>query len=201
MKKLLKPFSYIFHPLFMPMLGVGIYFIITKKYIPEPFLYAKLFALSILTIIVPILFFFLLRNLGLIDSAFIPRVKQRRLPLLSNIALTFLVIKVVVNGYEFPELYYFFLGILITTIILFLLSLLKVRASLHMVGLSGVIAFVMGLSIHYADNLLYLLAVLIFFLGCTASSRLVYKAHTILELLLGLVIGILPQVAIFYYWL
>lgn len=201
MKAFLRSFSYIFHPLLMPMLGVGIYFVITKKYIPESFLYAKLFAITILTIVVPILFFLLLRNLQLVESAFIPKVKQRRLPLLCNIALTLLILKIVVNGYEFPELYYFFLGILVTSVILFILSLFKVRASLHMVGLSGVLTFVMGLSIHYAENLLPVLALLVFCLGCTASSRLIYKAHTVLELLLGIVVGCLPQIFIFYYWL
>lgn len=198
---LIKIFSYLFHPLFMPLAGVLLYFNITPKFIPRPFLYAKLMAVVILTVIVPVLFYFMLRNLGKIDSIFVEDVRQRRIPLFFQIVLTVLIVSVVLKGYEFPELYYFFIGILITACIAFIGALLKFKISLHMIGLGGVLAFLIVLSNYYESNLLTLIAALIAISGIVASSRLQSKAHTMTEVSLGFALGVLSQIGVFYFGL
>ncbi len=70
-----------------------------------------------------------------------------------------------------------------------------------MLGLSGILMFVLALSIYYRLNLIYVIAFLIVALGLTATSRLHYKAHTWLELFLGFFIGFLPQLIVLNYWL
>ncbi len=199
MKYFLRSFSYVFHPIFMPLLGTVLYFKITPKFIPESFLYAKLMAISILTIIVPSLFYFMLRNLGRIDSIFVENIKQRRTPLFFQVILTGIVLFIVVKGYEFPELYYFFLGILVSAIIAFLASLLRYKLSLHMVGIAGVLFFIIALSMHYGSNLLMAIGVLFFITGAIASSRLEQKAHSSSELFMGMVIGALPQLGLLFF--
>ncbi|MEH6405988.1 MAG: hypothetical protein V7767_01785 [Leeuwenhoekiella sp.] len=201
MKIFLKSFSYIFHPLLMPMLGVAIYFTITPKFVPEPFLYAKLLALTILTVVVPILFYFLLRNLNVVSSIFLSEVSERRIPLLCNIALTLIILKIIINGYEFPELYFFFIAILLSSALCFLFAVFRFKVSLHLVGVTGVLFFVCGLSVYYSSNLLLLIALLTFAAGGAASSRLQDKAHTNLELITGFLVGAVPQVVIFLFWL
>lgn len=201
MKTFIKSFSYLFHPLIMPFLGVMIYFGITPKFVPPPFLYAKVFALVILTIVVPILFYYLLKNLKLASSIFLSDVRERRIPLLCHIALTLAILKLIINGYEFPELYFFFLGILTSAVACFIAAFLRFKVSLHMVGISGVLLFVVGLSLHYNSNLLSLIALLVFATGGAASSRLQARAHTNLELIVGTLIGGLAQFFIFPYWL
>lgn len=201
MKTFLKSFSYIFHPLFMPMLGVVLYFWITPKFVPEPFLYAKILALVILTIVVPLLFYFLLRNLKMASSVFLSDVDERRIPLLCNIVLTLTILKIIINGYEFPELYYFFIGILLSSAVSFIMVLLRFKVSLHMVGICGVLMFIIGLSLHYSSNLLLFIALLIFAAGASASSRLQARAHTNIELIVGVLVGLIPQLAILYIWL
>ena len=201
MKTFLKSFSYIFHPLFMPMLGVVLYFWITPKFVPEPFLYAKILALVILTIVVPLLFYFLLRNLKMASSVFLSDVDERRIPLLCNIVLTLTILKIIINGYEFPELYYFFIGILLSSAVSFVMVLLRFKLSLHMVGICGVLMFIIGLSLHYSSNLLLFIALLIFAAGASASSRLQARAHTNIELIVGVLVGLIPQLAILYIWL
>ncbi len=201
MKLLIKSFSYIFHPLLMPLLGALIYFDITPKFVPKPFMYAKLMAIVILTIFVPIMFYYLLRNLGMVDSIALPDVKQRRIPLFFQVVFTIIIVELIVNGYEFPELYFFFIGILITATVSFVLALAKYKMSLHMAGLSGLLFFVIGMSIHYTSNLLLLVAILFFALGAAATSRISEKAHSGYELLVGMALGLLPQVALFVFWL
>jgi hypothetical protein len=70
-----------------------------------------------------------------------------------------------------------------------------------MLGLSGILMFVLALSIYYRINLIYTIAFLIAALGLTASSRLHFKAHTGMELILGLLTGVIPQLILFKYWL
>tara|TARA_Y100000815_G_scaffold91191_1_gene80089 strand:- start:720 stop:1277 length:558 start_codon:yes stop_codon:yes gene_type:complete len=185
----------------MPMLGVVLYFWITPKFVPEPFLYAKILALVILTIVVPLLFYFLLRNLKMASSVFLSDVNERRIPLLCNIVLTLTILKIIINGYEFPELYYFFIGILLSSAVSFIMVLLRFKVSLHMVGICGVIMFIIGLSLHYSSNLLLFIALLIFAAGASASSRLQASAHTNAELIIGVLVGLIPQLAILYIWL
>ena len=185
----------------MPMLGVVLYFWITPKFVPEPFLYAKILALVILTIVVPLLFYFLLRNLKMASSVFLSDVDERRIPLLCNIVLTLTILKIIINGYEFPELYYFFIGILLSSAVSFVMVLLRFKLSLHMVGICGVLMFIIGLSLHYSSNLLLFIALLIFAAGASASSRLQARAHTNIELIVGVLVGLIPQLAILYIWL
>lgn len=184
----------------MPLLGTIIYFEITPKFIPDSFLFAKLMAITILTVVVPILFYFMLRNLGRIDSIFIDDVQQRRVPLLFQIILTGLVLSIVIKGYEFPELYYFFLGILISAAIAFIAAALKYKMSLHMIGITGVLFFVIRLSIFYNSNLLMVIALLCFAVGAVASSRLQEKAHSMPELCVGFLAGGLPQLAVLLFF-
>lgn len=70
-----------------------------------------------------------------------------------------------------------------------------------MTGLSGVLMFVIVLSIFYRVNLIYTISFLIAALGLTATSRLQLKAHTWIELGLGLLIGLLPQIIVLNFWL
>ena len=60
---ILKSISYVFHPLIMPLLGVVFYFSKTPRFIPEPIIKAKLFSITILTVILPILLFYLLKTI------------------------------------------------------------------------------------------------------------------------------------------
>lgn len=201
MKVIIRSFSYIFHPLFMPLLGVLLYFYISPRFFNPEFLYSKLFATIIMTVVIPILSFFMLKNLQLATSIHLKRVEERRWPLLMQILFTFLLIKLIFDGYEIPEIYFFFVGILGASTGAFLLSLFKFKVSLHMIGLSGVLSFVLGLSLHFGLNLLLWIALLIFACGATATSRLDAKAHTAPELVIGFLVGFTSQILVFQYWI
>jgi len=201
MKHLIKSFSYIFHPLFMPIAGVVLYFWISPRFFNDRFLYSKLFATTIMTVIIPILSFYMLKNLGQVTEIHLKNVKERRYPLLMQAMFTFILLQIVFDGYEIPPLYYFFLGILGSSIGALLLVFLNFKASLHMIGIAGLVTFVFGLSLHFSQNLLLLLGILIIGIGGTASSRLEAKAHSLPELVIGFAVGFMPQLFVFKYWL
>lgn len=201
MKYFIRSFSYIFHPLFMPLAGVILYFAISPRFFNDRFLYSKLFATVIMTVIIPILSFYMLKNLGQVTEIHLKNVKERKYPLLMQAAFTFILLQIVFDGYEIPPLYYYFLGILGSSIGALLLVFLNFKASLHMIGIAGVITFVFGLSLHFGQNLLLVLGILIIGIGGTASSRLEAKAHTVPELSIGFLLGAVPQLLVFNYWL
>jgi hypothetical protein len=201
MKFLIRSFSYIFHPLFMPLSGVLYYFYISPRYFNEEFIYSKIFAAAIMTTVIPILSFYMLKNLQLVSSIHLKDVRERKWPLLMQMVFIFILIRLIFDGYEIPALYFFFVGVLGSSSGAFLLSLFKFKASLHMIGLSGVLFFIIGLSLHYGSNMLPWIAVGIFTCGATATSRLDAKAHTPIELIIGFIIGAASQFLVYPYWL
>lgn len=201
MKYLIKSASFIFHPLWMPFAGSLYYFLVTPRFFPLPLIQAKLLAVAITTIFIPVVFYFLLKNLGKADSIFLKDVNERRWPLFFYCLLIGLNLFKILNFYNYPSLYYYFVGILFSMIAAFILAWLRVKVSLHMLGLSGIFMFVIALSIFYQLNLIYSIAFLLVALGITATSRLHYKAHSWAELLLGFFIGLIPQIIVLNFWL
>ncbi|WP_231850253.1 hypothetical protein [Winogradskyella sp. PG-2] len=102
---------------------------------------------------------------------------------------------------EIIELYYFFVGILCSTLACFILAILKVKASIHMIAASGFFMFAVTLSIHYQININGTIALMMMILGAIATSRLHLKAHTNQELIIGMFTGMFPQLLLLNYWL
>lgn len=201
MKILLKSASYLFHPIWMPFAGTLVYFMVTPRFFPEDLVKAKLLAISIMTVFIPIVYFFMLKTLGKVSDHFMKEVKERKWPLLFYAGLNFIILKYVLNTFDYPELYYFFFGIMISTLLGLLLLFTNIKASLHMVGLGGLTLFITFLSLHFNLHLIYTVSFLVAIIGLTASSRLYYKAHSMNELGIGLLVGLIPQVGVAFFWL
>ncbi|KAF2516201.1 hypothetical protein E0W73_07410 [Flavobacterium foetidum] len=131
----------------------------------------------------------------------LPEVTERRIPLILQCFLYILLVKRSIVILRYPELHFFFLGALFSSIIAVICSLFKIKASLHMLAISSFTVFVIGLNIHLQLHNPYWPALLILLTGITASSRLDMKAHSVKELLIGLLIGIMPQLLFLPLWL
>lgn len=201
MKKILSFFSYLFHPIFVPVFGTLFYFLFSSYYFTEQQKYLILLQIGIITILIPISFYYLLRSFGKVDSMMVYQLSQRKIPLTIQAVLIFILITKSITAEVIPELYYYFLGGLISTFLLLILLLLKIKASIHMVGISTLTIFVIALSLHYHSNAIYTIAFLIAMNGIVASSRLELQAHTNKELLIGFFSGLLPQIILNYFWL
>ncbi|WP_375235137.1 hypothetical protein [Winogradskyella sp.] len=198
---ILKSISYVLHPLIMPLLGVLFYFSKTPRFIPENIVNAKIFSIILLTMILPILVYYLLKTLKKVDSIYLKTINERKLPLLINAFIISLVILRVFTSNEIKELHYFFIGILVSTLVCFVLAVFKVKASIHMLAASGFFMFALALSINFKININGTIALMMVLLGAIATSRLHLKAHTYPELIIGSLIGIIPQLLLFSTWL
>jgi membrane-associated HD superfamily phosphohydrolase len=201
MNNILKSISFIFHPLLIPLLGVVFYFAKSPKYISLQIIQAKLISLFILTIVLPILLYFLLKTLGKAKSIYLETTKERIFPLIVNCIVVLLVLNRILTANQIIELYYFFVGILISTLACLFLVLMKIKASIHMTSIAGLFMFFIALSIHFSININGTLAIMFILTGAIATSRLHLKAHTAIELIIGFFIGFMPQLILLNYWL
>ncbi|MBL4663170.1 MAG: hypothetical protein JKY22_06370 [Flavobacteriaceae bacterium] len=193
--------AFLLHPLLMPLIGALTYYIITPRFIESEVIRAKLFAIAIITIFVPVVIFLLLKNLGKITSMELEHVNERKVPLMLQCILVLLIIKMVYAPYESPEMYFFFVGILFSSIAALIMVLFKIKISLHQMGIAGVTLFLIALSVHFKVNMLVWIGLFILGNGWVASSRLHTNSHTYPELLLGFFVGMIPQVLMLNFWL
>jgi hypothetical protein len=202
LKKILPFFSYVFHPLFISVYAALFYFFVTKSFFYPYEIFLVLFQISILTIFLPISMYFLLKSLGLAKSSImLHEKKERRLPLAFQAMFYLVLIQHSFSTVVVPELYYFFLGAFISTLLTLLLIVFHFKASIHMIGITGITLFIIAISVHYGIPFVSLIAFFIITIGLVASSRLYMQAHSMRELLIGIIVGALPQIGLWYFWL
>lgn len=193
LKKILPLFSYLFHPLFVPLLAIVMYFLVSTNSLTSTEQLLIYIQGVIFTIILPVLCFLFLKSINKIDSIMLPIVSQRKIPLLIQSILFFVLITQGNIFLQNPGLYYFFLGCFISTLLALFLVLLDIKASLHMVGASSLVAFCIAMSIFTQRNLIFEISLLFVLNGLVGSSRLYMKAHSPKELVAGFIVGFLPQ--------
>ncbi|PWA06543.1 hypothetical protein [Flavobacterium psychrotolerans] len=201
MKKILPVFSYLFHPIFIPVFGTLFFLFFTPNYFEVYQKYLILLQVSLITILIPVSFFYLLRTLGKVDSVMVSELSQRKIPLIIQAVLIIILIQKSITIDAIPELFFFFFGGLISTVLALVFLFAKIKASIHMIGISNLTAFAIGISIHYQINTLVFIAFLILMNGIIAASRLEMKAHTNKELAIGFLIGLLSQILFWCFWL
>ncbi len=201
MRYFLNGVSYVFHPLFIPIGGTLSYFVVTPRINSLAMQSGNILPIFILTIIIPIILFLILKNLGLVSSIFAPDFGERKYPLYFSMIIYLMILYKVIPLNYINELYYFFVGLLIATFSILLLLFAKIRASIHLMGMGSILFYLIGLSIHFETNITFAIALFTLMTGLVATSRLFMKAHSRVELLIGLVIGVGSQLFVLKYWL
>lgn len=200
-KKIFPLFSYLFHPVFIPIYATLFYLFSNHSYFLNKEKYLVLLQVGIITFVIPILFFFLLKLTGRISSIMVPELSERKIPLVMQCFLIILLVRKSITLERYPELHFFLLGALFSTIIALLLLFANKKASLHMTGISALTFFVFGLSLHHQTQNITLIVFFILMNGLVASSRLIMKAHTPKELTIGVLLGSIPQILLLLVWL
>ncbi len=201
MKLFFKVISYLFHPLFIPVAGTYAYFLITPKYSPPEFESGNILPIFILTVIIPIIFFLILKNMGVVASVLMPTAKERKYPYYISLALLLMVVyKIIPNNFTI-ELHYYFLGLIAAIMSSLLLLFFKFKSSMHLMGMGSLFMFLVCLSVHFEVNIIIALSLFILATGVVASSRLYLNAHSRAEVLIGFLIGLVSQLLTIKFWL
>jgi len=201
MKLFLQIVSYIFHPLFTPVAGTVAYFMITPKYSPLELQGGNILPIFILTVIIPILSFFILRNIGVVQNMALTQTRERLVPMMIYLILLLMILyKVIPNNYT-VEIYFYFVGLVMANLSCFLLVILNYKASLHMLGMGSLLMFLVNLSIHFEINITLALSFFVMATGLVATSRLYLRAHSRMEVVIGFFLGALSQLLTVSFWL
>jgi membrane-associated phospholipid phosphatase len=201
LKKILPFFSYLFHPIFIPVGSGLLFFFLYNTNLETDEKYYVLLQITVITIVLPILSFLFLRAFGKVDSVMMFEINQRKVPLAILCFLTILLMKKSITLERFPEFHFFFLGGLLSTILALLLLFFQTKASLHMLTISAFTLFFIGLNIHNQKQNTILIIFLMISNGLVAWSRLEMKAHTPKELAIGFILGVIPQLLMWRFWL
>lgn len=185
----------------MIIIGVIFYFSKAPRFIPPPIIQAKIFALILLSVILPILLFFLLKTTHRIKSIHLESTKERIIPLVLFVIILLLILYRVFPSNELIEPHYFIVGILGSTLACLILALLKFKVSIHMIAMGAVFMFFVALSIHFHININASIALMCVITGAVGTSRLHLKAHSSIELVIGFFVGVIPQIIVMNYWL
>jgi membrane-associated phospholipid phosphatase len=185
-----KILSYLFHPLVMPLLGVLVIFY-SNSYIsllPSDIKKIILIVISANTLGLPLLMMPLFIQFGAIKSLEMESAKERILP------LTFMLIPYILTVYFLLKLP---IPILVSSFMigasLALVSCLIIsfwwKISIHLVGIGGLVGFLIAFSIRLNANVLLFILLSILIAGFLASARLYSKAHRPLQVYLGFILG------------
>lgn len=191
-KIIAKILSYLFHPLLMATWFV-LFLMLTNPFsfagMPTNIAIAVVF---INTFMFPAIAILLMKKLGFIESLEMPDHKQRIIPLIATIIFyvwAYLAIKKI--NYPFM-MGVFMMGTLASLFMAFLANAFF-KISLHTVGVSGVLAATLLLVMISPVDIGYYFIGIILLTGAIASARLYLGAHTIKEVYIGFIVGLLGQ--------
>lgn len=196
-----KSISYIFHPIFLPLLSVFILFqlpfYINYKYTLE-YRNAIYLILLLNTIILPVLACLYLLNRKVISSMGMPTAKERRIPYFVALVI-FIFTLYLLEKINFPFIYLsFFRSVAMSLILLFFLAVANYKVSAHLCGFGGICGMLAVLSISFNVETFEILCLFLLLAGLVGSSRLYLKAHSIDELFLGFLIGFFAQMYLLF---
>lgn len=201
-----KIISYLFHPIWIPTWIIAVFTIqeihvyTLNRFGPI----ALLVGLCIITTaILPIAFISILKNLGVVSSIQMPKVKERVIPyfftgicqfflayLLKNSASAFLI-----------GISPIFISIGITIWVTAIITWTGYKISLHTTGWSGFLATIFLLSTSFTVDSLPFIVALTLITGVVASARIALNAHRPNEVYSGMINGIIMQSAVLIFYI
>ena len=188
-----KFISYVLHPLLFSFLGSFLYLYLSPKHILKEQEYIILVIVFISTYIVPILLLALLKRVNMISDYHLRNIEERKFPVLFFIMLSFLIGRAMISTQIADLLAFSFFGVAFALSFTYLLFNIKIKTSLHTLGIGGLIGFVMVMSYEYRLNFNWLLAGLFIIAGLIGVSRLALNAHRPKEVYIGFLLGLISQ--------
>jgi hypothetical protein len=192
-------FSYVFHPLFVPMYVISFLVFLHPSYFSGFTPYEKyrvLLTTALNSIFFPAFAILLMKGLGFIKSIFLHTQQDRIGPYLSSMIFYFWTAWVFFKAD--PQLALilpsFMTGVFLTTVV-GLLSNIYFKISMHAMGMGGVLGLFLIIMTYNTMLMTWPLCLAILITGLVCTSRLIVSNHTTKEIYSGLFFGILCQLA------
>jgi hypothetical protein len=192
-------FSYIFHPLFIPLYAISFLAFFHPSYFAGFTRYEKyrvLLTTILNTVFFPAFAVLLMRGLGFIKSIFLETPQDRIGPYLSSMIFYFWAAWVFFK--MDPQLSLilpsFMTGVFLTTVV-GLLSNVYFKISMHAMGMGGLLGLFLIIMTYNTMLMTWPLCIALLITGLVCTSRLIVSNHTQKEIYWGLFFGIVCQLA------
>jgi len=196
-----RVFSTLFHPLFVPTLGMFVLLQLNTYINFSLPAAARRFIILIIfinTAIVPVLSVLIMKRTGYVSSYLLEKRSDRIFPLLVA-AVMFFMTYYLLQQLTIPSLIYFFIMAATILILVALLVTLSWKISLHMVSLGGFTAFLIIASLILRADIAWIVAASFVVSGITAASRIQLGAHTPTQVYSGYVLGMTTMILLFIF--
>lgn len=190
--------SILFHPIFMPILGISLLFY-TNSYISytlhKEMKNAVLLLVGLNTIAMPVLITSFLLWRGIISSVKMAHMRERTIPYAGTLVFYALTIYLLKDVYLPAILVRFMVAALISVFCAFIINFFW-KISAHLIGMGGLCGALACISIKLQTDVTLLLLLAIFISGLVGASRLLLKAHSPSQVYAGYFIGFFWQLVL-----
>ena len=191
-------FSYIFHPLFIPVIATWYLAFIHPGYfigIPPREKLFIVIRVAYNTIFFPAFTVLLLKGLGFINSIFLKTQRERIIPYVASNIFYFWMYLVFRNQPDIPPILTgFIFGIFLSSSVA-LLANIYFKISMHALGLGALSGLMLLIIFTGVSNGIFLPAMLVFLItGLVSTSRLIVSDHTPFDIYAGIFFGFICQV-------
>ena len=190
-------FSYIFHPLFIPLYAICFLVFFHPSYFSgftTNEKYRVLFTTALNTVFFPAFAVLLMKGLGFIKSIFLHSQQDRIGPYLSSMIFYFWAAWVFFKASPQPALILpsFLTGIFLTTVV-GLLSNIYFKISMHAMGMGGLLGLFVLIMLYNTMLMTWPLCIAVLITGLVCTSRLIVSNHSPKEIYWGLFFGLMCQ--------
>ncbi len=190
--------SILFHPIFMPILGISLLFY-TNSYISytlhKEMKNAVLLLVGLNTIAMPVLITSFLLWRGIISSPKMAHMRERTIPYAGTLVFYALTIYLLKDVYLPAILVRFMVAALISVFCAFIINFFW-KISAHLIGMGGLCGALACMSIKLQTDVTWLLILAVFISGLVGASRILLKAHSPSQVYAGYFIGFFWQLVL-----
>ncbi len=196
-----KIVSYVFHPVFMPIvMAIAVTYINRQDFaaVDKAQRYQLWGNIALNTVFFPIVTSLLLKATGFIKSIQMHDSKDRIIPLIATMIFYFWTYLIMKNLSAPLILRVLSLGCFWGIIVVFIVNIFM-KISMHTAASGGAIGLILVLMMYSHTNLFFILLATLLVAGIVGTARMVLYAHKPVEIWLGYFSGILVQLAAYLY--
>lgn len=197
-QKIAYAVSVLFHPVFVPLYTVILYFYVSPRYFLPQNIKFLIFYLLIVAIIIPLLFFWIMFSTRFVSGLSLENPRERFYLSLVMAIIYFIILNKIMHYHQYIELYPFFLGIFLSVLMLSVYNFWGQKPSIHAMSVGGMFVFFVIWSYYTHRNILFYLSLIVLTGAIVIATRLYLKAHDGSEIIRGLLIGAAGQIISFY---
>jgi hypothetical protein len=183
--------SYLFHPIFMTIIGVFIIFNsgIYSTGIPTQFSHYVYLMVFLCNVLLPLTLISSLIIFKKIKNEIIEEKQERLIPLIFT-TICFYFCYYMVSRLSPSVIINLFLGSAVVVLVAVLIITVFWKISMHLAGIGGITGLTLFLIHFYNADILLILSILILITGIVATSRLALGSHSIFQLIGGYFLGL-----------